>query len=236
MNSVTSAEADERRHDAGANRVGAERRTDLALLQIGERRRQRARPQHQREVRRPPACVKLPGDLRLGCAIGPRSAAPTARGRRGRSRAAGRRWRRSRALNFDDALAVQREARRPARCTRRCVGLRVAQVAAGDRRDVLARGRTPCVVSPRRRRARPRPPCRPAPCRRTAASSAAWSDTGPASTSFSSRSAVLPMISFARVDVGRRPAARRRSGRPPMPYGATTGSETPSSLTRRSIV
>ena len=51
MKSVTSAEADERRHDAGADRVGAERRADLALFQIRQRSRQRARSQHEREVR-----------------------------------------------------------------------------------------------------------------------------------------------------------------------------------------
>ena len=45
-------QADERRDDAGADRIGAERRTDRPLLQVVHARRQRARPQDQRQVLR----------------------------------------------------------------------------------------------------------------------------------------------------------------------------------------
>ena len=45
-------QAGERRQHAGANRVGAERRADGLLLQIRQRRRQRARSQDEREVLR----------------------------------------------------------------------------------------------------------------------------------------------------------------------------------------
>ena len=50
MNSHHEQQAADRGGDAGANRLGAERRTDRALFEIRERRRQRARAQHQREV------------------------------------------------------------------------------------------------------------------------------------------------------------------------------------------
>ena len=43
-------EPDQRREDAGADRVRAERRTDLALLEVVERRRQRAGPEHERQI------------------------------------------------------------------------------------------------------------------------------------------------------------------------------------------
>ena len=43
-------QADERGEHAGADRIGAERRTDRALLEIGQRRRQRAGAQNQRQV------------------------------------------------------------------------------------------------------------------------------------------------------------------------------------------
>ena len=46
-------QADDRRQHAGADRVGAERRADGALFEVGQRGRQRARAQHQRQVLRP---------------------------------------------------------------------------------------------------------------------------------------------------------------------------------------
>ena len=50
MNTTIEQQADDRRDDAGADRVGAEARADRPLLEIGQRRRQRARPQNQRQV------------------------------------------------------------------------------------------------------------------------------------------------------------------------------------------
>ncbi len=131
-----------RRHHAGADRIGAERRTDGALFEIGQVRRQRARAQLQRQVlrflvrevagdaafivdarlddrRRLHAVVEH--DAELAADVGLREVAELAR-----------------------ALLVQREAHR------RTVVLverrpRVAQVASGDRRhaahDVIARAR-----------------------------------------------------------------------------------------------
>ena len=43
-------QADDRREDARADRIGSQARPDRALLQICERRRQRARPQDERQV------------------------------------------------------------------------------------------------------------------------------------------------------------------------------------------
>ena len=52
MNSVTSSRPPTADDHAGANRVGAERRADRALFEIGEVRRQRAGAQLQRQVLR----------------------------------------------------------------------------------------------------------------------------------------------------------------------------------------
>ena len=52
MNRTTKREPADRRGDAGADRVGTERRADGALLEVGQRRRQRARAQQQRQVLR----------------------------------------------------------------------------------------------------------------------------------------------------------------------------------------
>ena len=58
-------EAGERRADARADRIGAKRRTDHALLEVGHRGRQRARAQLQREVRRL-LLVEAAGDSPFG--------------------------------------------------------------------------------------------------------------------------------------------------------------------------
>ena len=58
---------------------------------------------------------------------------------------------------------------------------------------------------------------------------------GPSSTSLSSSNAVERMISFAR-STSSKPGSWTRIWCPPTLYGATIGSATPNSLTRRSIV
>ena len=71
------------------------------------------------------------------------------------------------------------------------------------------------------------PPCE--------ASSVASSLAGPLSTSLISSSAWLPMMFLARF-TSATPGNCTMIWSLVVPYGATTGSETPSSLTRRSIV
>ena len=52
MKMMTSDEPDDRGDEAGADRIGAEARTDGALLDGNKPRRQRARAQHDGEIGR----------------------------------------------------------------------------------------------------------------------------------------------------------------------------------------
>ncbi len=186
---------DHRRQHAGANRVGAETRPDGAFLEIGQRRRQRAGSQNQREVR----------DFFLGEAAGDAS---VARDAPVDSR------RRLHAPVEDDgeiaadvlaghlaeprgALGVQREAdRRPVVLVERRP--RAAQIAAGDGRGLAHQvvDRAAARVADAAARAgNDFHPVR----RLTVDEQRSFDADGPCSTIFSSRRPVDRMISFARL-------------------------------------
>ena len=213
----------------------AERRADRALFEVGQRRRQRARPQRQRQVRgfllrEAAGDAALVGDAALD------DAAPSARACRGRSPSCRPMFAPVTLPNLHGAVLLQREA------DRRLVVLverrpRVAQVAAGDDRHLAAPGST--RRRPLARRRRVADAGHDLHVRRQAAA------VGLRAAPRRVERALLDELQLEQrrrpddllgaADVGDARAAARGSDRAP-PCRATIGSATPSSLTRRSIV